>query len=1004
MSEDDRGRDSGGTVRNVWSKLSAINLAYVAELYERFQTDPMSVGVDMRTLFERWGEPSVEQPPTGTIQTLARSSAAAETLARAAALAQRIVAEGHRAARLNPLETRADAEAWPPDPAGLSEGDLAALPATIIGGPAAEDAASALEVIRRLQAIYQGTTGYEFEHVSDPGERQWLHDAVQTGRFRPPADPIDEHRLLRRLTEVGSFERFLQRAFPGQTRFSIEGAGMLVPMLDEIIGAAAEGGSRAVILGMGHRGRLNVLAHVLGKPYEQIIGEFLGRYRPPNTSAAGTSDPGWTGDVKYHLGARRAYPGGQQVAMTIIQPPNPSHLEFVDPVAEGMARAYGEQRNQPGPPRQDEQGSLAVLIHGDASFPGEGIVAETLNLSRLPGYRTGGTIHLIVNNQLGFTAPPDRTRSTRYASDLAKGFEMPVIHVNADDAAACIAAARLAHAYRGRFRKDVVIDLVGYRRYGHNEGDEPSFTQPLMYAAIAAHPTVRELWAQDMVRRGLITQEDVDSQLQAAVEQLHDIRRRLIEQGVGPVVPDEPVSGLEAGGPRGGLGSDVAASHIDTAVSGERLAALNEQLYVVPDGFHLHPKLKTAFERHRTALGRNDPLDWAHAETLALASILSDGTPIRLTGEDTARGTFSQRHLVLHDIQDDSTYTPLQKLSQARASFEVWDSPLSETATLGFEFGYNVTAPDALVLWEAQYGDFANVGQIIIDQFITSAKSKWGQQPALVLLLPHGWEGQGPDHSSARLERFLQLAAEDNLRIANCSTAAQYFHILRRQAKLLAVDPRPLVLLTPKSLLRHPLAASPIETLTSGQFRPFIDDEAALRDAGAVRRVILCSGKIYIDLAASGRLAGGEHPTPELAVTRVEELYPFPADDIARAIAAYPNLREVAWLQEEPRDMGAWTYAAPRLRDVLDGRLPLLYLGRTRRASSAEGAHEWHVKEQAGIIDAAFSHIGSAARHEEAHDQRAGSPDSRQSHAVSPPQRAAFGRQSKHANGGSDGH
>jgi 2-oxoglutarate dehydrogenase E1 component len=622
-----------------------------------------------------------------------------------------------------------------------------------------------------------------------------------------------------------------------------------------------------------------------------------------------------------------------------------------------MTRASDERRDQPGPAQQDELASLAVLIHGDASFPGQGVVAETLNLSRLPGYRTGGTIHIIANNQLGFTTPPQHGRSTAYASDLAKGFEIPVIHVNADDPEACIAAIRLAHAYRERFRKDVLIDLIGYRRWGHNEGDEPAFTQPRLYARVAEHPTVRELWVAELVRRGLVTAEEAQAMLQEQIERLHAIRRALPQEP-----PDERAVasiGREAGGPSGGLGHAGAAATIATAVPAEALRALNAQLLAWPEGFHLHPKLQRPFGRRRAALdvgadGGESSIDWGHAEALAFASILADGTPIRVTGQDVARGTFSQRHLVLHDVETGAEFIPLQALPTARASFEVWNSPLSEQAALGFEFGYSVQAPEALVLWEAQYGDFINAGQVLVDQFIASAQSKWGQLPSLVLLLPHGYEGQGPEHSSARPERFLQLAAEDNLRIANCTTAAQYFHLLRRQARLLALDPRPLIVFTPKSLLRHPLAASPLAALTEGRFQPVLDDPIARQAPEAVRRLVLCSGKVYVDLMASGKQTGPDGTAPSVALVRVEELYPFPWPELADQLAAYPRLEEVVWLQEEPRNMGAWLYMAPRLRDLLAGSLPLVYVGRARRASPAEGAHAWHVQAQARLVEAAF--------------------------------------------------
>jgi 2-oxoglutarate dehydrogenase E1 component len=554
-----------GSVAAPWTRFSGLNAAYLLDLYDRYLANPASVDPAVRALFEQAGPPgdlaaTAPQAPGAPAPPAAPSTQPSPALvahaAAAVALATAIRTHGHRAAALDPLGS-----APPGDPElapewhGIRENDLAALPASVVGGPVAEGAGNALAAIRALRAVYEGTTGYEFEHVSDAAERAWLREAAESGRFRPPRDPIDERALLARLTDVGAFERFAHRAFPGQTRFSLEGLGMLVPILDEIVGAAAEAGTRTVVLGMAHRGRLNVLAHVLGKSYEAIIGEFLGHYQRPNVAASDSSDEAWTGDVKYHLGARKAYQGGPQVGMQVYLAPNPSHLEFVDPVVVGMTRAADERRDRPGPPEQDELASLAVLIHGDASFPGQGVVAETLNLSRLPGYRTGGTIHVIANNQLGFTTLPEQARSTLYASDLAKGFEIPVVHVNADDPEACIAAARLAHAYREHFRKDVLLDLIGYRRWGHNEGDEPSFTQPLMYARIADHPTVRELWAAEMVRRDLLTAEEAQATLQASIERLHSIRRELAEQGTAPNghADDAVSAGLEAGGRTGGL-------------------------------------------------------------------------------------------------------------------------------------------------------------------------------------------------------------------------------------------------------------------------------------------------------------------------------------------------------------------------------------------------------------------------------------------------------------------
>ncbi len=934
-----------------WHLFSPLNLAYLADLYELYQRDPQAVAPQVRRIFEQLGAPPVETLPAVQGRCGFREVSGAVSLANA------IRAYGHRAARLDPLgsEPTGDASLLP-ETHGITEHDLRALPADVIDSVLNRDAPDAWTLIQRLREVYEGTLGYEFEHLASAEERAWWEEAVESRRFAPPRDPIDEMALLNRLTEVGALERFLHRAFPGHIRFSLEGLGMMIPMLDELIGAAAEAGTRYIMLGMAHRGRLNVLAHILGKPYEQIIAEFLGVYQSPGVSYSGSSDEGWTGDVKYHLGARRAYRGGEQVSVEVYLAPNPSHLEWVNPVVQGMTRACGEQRNRPGTPEQDERISLAVLIHGDAAFPAQGIVAETLNLYRLPGYRTGGTIHLIANNQIGFTTEPQHGRSTAYASDLAKGFDLPVIHVNADDPEACLTAVRLAHAYRERFLKDVVIDLIGYRRWGHNENDEPTFTQPTLYERIASHPTVRELWVQRLERKGLISREQADAMLQEAMERLHALRRRVADEI--EVHLRKPLAGLEAGGERGGLGSLEAEASIQTTVDPALLQRLNDEVTRVPDGFRLHPKLQRPFARRREVFSGEGKLDWAHAEILALASILAEGTPIRLTGQDVRRGTFSQRHLVLRDTRTGAEYNLLANLPSARASFEVWDSPLSEAAVLGFEYGYSVQAPDTLVLWEAQYGDFANSAQVIIDQFIVSGKSKWGQRSGLVLLLPHGYEGQGPEHSSARLERFLQLAGENNIIVANCSTPAQYFHILRRQAKLLGLDPRPLVLLTPKSLLRHPMATSTPQELALGRFQHLLHEKPDSRRARRVRRLILCSGKVYYDLLATGRLDPDSSNFAEhVAVARLEQFYPFPANRIAEVIDCYPNLQEVVWLQEEPRNMGAWLFVAPRLRDILANRIPLYYIGRTRMASPAEGTQEWHQQAQAHIIEAAFEPV-----------------------------------------------
>jgi len=923
------------------------NAGYVLELYERYLRDPGSVDVATRAYFARWA-PAAEEVVAGAPPCPPAPALDVSNVVNTVALARAIRTRGYTAARLNPLSG-----VMQPDPSldperhGLSQQRLAALPASVVGGPLAESADSAWEAVQALRAVYCATTGYEFEHIRDETERTWLQNAVEASTFCEPCQPMDDRALLERLTEVETFERFLHRSFPGQTWFSLEGLDMLVPMLDEVIGCAAEAGICEVFLGMAHRGRMNVLAHVLGKPYAELLAEFRGVVPKPEEPPTGGSYQGWTGDVKYHIGARQALRTGEVVKVVVTLAPNPSHLEFIDPIVEGMARAADEGRDERGVPRYYEKAALPVLIHGDASFPGQGIVAETLNLSRLDGYRTEGTLHIIANNQLGFTTEPSAGRSTLYASDLAKGFGIPVVHVNADDPRACIAAMRLAYAYREQFHKDFVIDLIGYRRWGHNEGDEPSFTQPLMYETIRNHPGVRELWAQELARRGNVSLAESEQMVRNVSARLQEARSTLNKPGV-------------AAGATARKAVDVPHSPgmIETAVPAEELIALNNALHTFPSGFTPNAKLARVLQRRRDALTPEGLIDWGQAELLAFASILADGTPIRLTGQDTARGTFSQRHLVLRDQNTGQPYVPLQALPQARASFAVYDSPLAENATLGFEYGYSANAPGTLVLWEAQYGDFINVAQVMVDQFVVAGHFKWGQNSSLVLLLPHALEGQGPEHSSARLERFLQLAAGNNIIVANCSTAGQYFHLLRRQAALLLRDPRPLVVMTPKSLLRHPGAAARLTDLSEGMFRPVIDDAEARVRAREIRRLILCSGKIYFDVVDS-RL---RQQTGQVAIIRIEELYPFPSTALQEVLAIFPALREVIWLQEEPQNMGAWPYVAPRLERLLGGRLPLAYVGRPAWPSPAEGTAEEHAANQVRIVQATFSDVSDKGR------------------------------------------
>ncbi len=917
-----------------WTDVGGMNEGYILDLYERYLRDPASVDAATRAAFEA-GPPAFEglaAEPAKSPADLGPSDIRA--IVGAVNLAESIRKYGHMAAQLDPLGTPHWGDpSLAPEAHGISDAELRQLPATLVGGPVAERAANAAEAIAALRQVYSSRIGFDLSHIFRREERVWLRYAIESGAYRAPGDPIDEAGLLDRITQVEVFERFLHKSFPGKTRFSLEGLDMLVPVLDELIADAAAAGARHVLIGMAHRGRLNVLAHVLQKSYVQVLAEF----KEALGNQPFREDLGWTGDVKYHSGARVAVSSSGE--LIISMPPNPSHLEFVDPVVVGMARAAATDVSRPGAPRVDLGRTLPILIHGDAAFPGQGIVAETLNLALLPGYNAGGTVHIIANNQLGFTATGKQSYSTSYASGMARGFKIPIVHVNADAAESCIEAARLAAAYRTKFQRDFLIDLIGYRRHGHNEGDEPSFTQPVMYRRIASHPTVREQWAGAVTSRGSALPESPDAMIQrhsATLEQA------LLEAQKGgdrfQRYPEPP--------PRG------AARHAHTAVPVDRLRTLNNSLLQVPATFIVHRKLERIRDRRRGIL--DDPsarsVDWAAAEDLALASVLEDGVSIRLTGEDVERGTFSHRHAVLHDAETGRRHVPLQTLSQARAAFEIHNSPLTESATVGFEFGYNVQEPARLVIWEAQYGDFINGAQVIIDEFITSGRAKWGLTPSLVLLLPHGYEGQGPDHSSARLERFLEAAADINLRVANCTTAAQYFHLLRRQAALLVTDPLPLVVLTPKSLLRHPMVASRPLDLAEGRWQPFLIDTERQAQAGGVRRLLLCSGKVYVDLISSDLRA----TTPEIAICRVEQLYPFAWSDLQQIVGSFPALEEVVWVQEEPENMGAWTFIRPLLEDAFDGRWPLRYVGRARSASPSEGSMGWHTMNQKTLVTEAF--------------------------------------------------
>jgi len=914
------------------------NAGYVLELYERYLQNPASVDADSRAIFDNWSP--IDQLNAEQIATRQTPSREVSKIVAASELAHAIRSRGHLGARLDPLGNEPLG-----DPAllvethGISDEDLAQLPPEVVGGHSAEGARNALKAMDALRALYSGTISYEFDQVKSPLERGWLRDAVGLQLYRTPSDTAFRRNLLQRITQVEIFERYLHQTYPGQKRFSLEGTDVLVPMLDEIIKAAIDCGTGEVIIGMAHRGRLNVLAHVLEKPYVAILNEFGHMKHEEGVPLTDSFGFGYTGDVKYHLGAETILVEGATVDLKITLSPNPSHLEFVNPVVEGMTRASQERNDHKGVPQLNVDHTLPILIHGDAAFPGEGVVAETLNLWNLKGYTVGGTIHLIVNNQLGFTTEPQDYRSTYFASDLAKGFEVPIIHANADDPEAALMAVRIAHAYRNQFHKDILIDLVGYRRWGHNEGDEPAFTQPQMYEIIRTHPTVRELYSRSLQEQGVISLKEIEMMQQRAFEILEDAKNDA-DASFQPFEQEET----------NGLNGHHDEPEEPPAISAQALKKFNTELLSWPEDFSLNPKLARLLQRRATTLGSEGGIDWGQAEALAFASILADRIPIRLTGQDVERGTFSHRHAVLHDQYSGEIYIPLQHLSQAKASFAIYNSPLSESSVLGFEYGYSVHAPNSLVLWEAQFGDFANVAQPVIDQFIASGRSKWKQQSSLVLLLPHGYEGQGPEHSSARLERYLELAAFDNWRIANCSTAAQYFHLLRLQAHNLLNYPRPLVIMMPKSLLRHPLASARLQDLEQETFRPVLDDPSAQNRAGSIRRVVLCTGKIAIEMLAYKL----RNEAQDVSIVRVEMLYPFPAKRLKKILKNYSNAHEIVWVQEEPLNMGAWSYMSSQLTTLFEPNVELNVISRPSRPSPATGFSDLFQFEQERIIEGAL--------------------------------------------------
>jgi 2-oxoglutarate dehydrogenase E1 component len=798
------------------------------------------------------------------------------------------------------------------------------------GGLAGIETATLRKILDILRKSYCGTVGIEYRHIQSREEKVWLRERIELDE--KPAVPVDVRKqMLWKLISAEQFEQFLHKNVLGQKRFSVEGTETVIALLDQLIERAAERGVTDLYLGMAHRGRLNVVANVLGHYCERIFTAFEGSVHP--------NFPADEGDVKYHQGGTGMREGdGHRINLTLS--PNPSHLEAVDPVVEGMTRAKQELIG--GTEESRWARVLPVLMHGDAAFAGQGVVMETLNLGNLRGYRVGGTLHIVVNNQIGFTTSPEASRSTIYSTDVARMVGAPIFHINADDPDAAYRVLMIALEYREKYHKDVVLDVVGFRRLGHNEADEPSYTQPLMYARVKAHPGIRSIYGERLIAEGLYTKEEVDQLIAERNARYNDALHRAKEiVAKQKKITELPPATVEADG------SEV----IDTSVSLETLRSITEQISIVPSTFHLNPKMVGQLARRAKMGSGETPCDWAFGEALAFGSLVLEGTRLRLSGQDSGRGTFSQRHAAMYDIMTGEQWIPLSHLAGARGVFEVFDSSLSEEAVLGFEYGYSTVLKEGLTMWEAQFGDFGNGAQTIIDQFISSAEDKWQQTSRLALLLPHGFEGQGPEHSSARIERYLELCAENNMQVVNPTTPAQYFHVLRRQAK--QRRPYPLIIFTPKSLLRLPAAASTIEDFANGGFRPVIEDQT-LPDPSAVQRVVLCSGKVYYDLIEA-RSKNSNASDSAVAIVRLEQLYPFPESAMEHLLeTVYPNAVEVAWVQEEPQNMGAWAFVRPRLEE-LAGERPLLYVGRAPSASPATGSYTIHGLEQKAIVTGAFS-------------------------------------------------
>ncbi len=953
------------THRDALSFLSATSPDYIAELYEKYAKNPGSVDESWAAMFSMLGDEGkllvqelrgaswTPQPEklAAVLSTPANtddagpakkaekprgapgmdSRAVVSDSLRAFLLMRSYQVRGHLMADLDPLglmERKYHPE-LDPKTYGFTESDMDRP--IMMGGALGIDTAPLRDIVKLLQDTYSGTIGVEFMHIQNPEQKAWLQQRFEKSRNRPAFSVAEKKHFLRRLTAAEGFEKFLDTKFVGTKRFGVEGGESVIPSIEEVIARGAQIGVQEIVLGMAHRGRLNVLTNILSKPFTAMFSEFQGTPAKPD-------DVQGSGDVKYHMGTSsdRDF-NGTTVHMSLV--PNPSHLEFVDPVVVGKARAKQALRKDP-----DRQQVLAILIHGDAALSGQGIVSETIMMSELPGYRVGGTVHIVINNQIGFTTAPLYSRSGSYCTDVAKTVQAPIFHVNGDDVEAVMHVSRMAAEYRQAFKKDVFVDIICYRRHGHNESDEPAFTQPQMYKTIKEKPTTRAVYAQKLVTEGAITQDEAD--------QIYKDFNAQLEKEFQAATSYKPNRADMLEGHWSGLKLAYGEERSgETAITPELAQKIGKAITTVPKDFDLNPKIARQLDAKKKMFETGEGFDWATAEALAFGALACEGHRVRLSGQDCGRGTFSQRHAALTDQANEFRYIPLNNIDPGQAKFEVHDSPLSEAAVMGFEYGYSTANPNALVLWEGQFGDFANGAQVIIDQFIASGETKWLRMSALVLLLPHGYEGQGPEHSSGRLERFLQLSAEDNWQVLNCSTPANYFHALRRQMR--RDFRKPLVIMTPKSLLRHKLCISPLKDMTGETRFHRVIPEAQQLDKD-VKRVVLCSGKVYYDLLEAREKKGIKN----IALVRLEQFYPFPEKPLGDQLAKYPNA-EVVWCQEEPANQGAWWFLDRRIEGVLKSIKHKAdrpsYVGRPEAAAPATGSLKTHNKEQEALINGALT-------------------------------------------------